>query len=331
MKKRKYVIYKRGRSLQLGRVVSKSKDAVVVSDDSFGNIPHFKKIEEVPAEDIVLDLGSNPHPGRVYGKDLSNIYLGTKKVGSLGQVAFFGKPTKKAVKNLALASSVVYKRLKKYKIEELLNHNVYWHVVNTLPGKYAGKYEVIVKQGTKTEIITFTLNGYDASDYAYILTHELGHVAHYNYIMAETGLEAAWLAMYAKSKQSKIINNADCERLLKLVLNDSERPSLNIKLLEEDDKVLLKQILKQIKRIHNLTIKELDALWFGNKSEHIEEVWAKVVPYVEDSPVLNEYALKNHKELFAESFAFYIGGTKLPTRLQKLMDRSMRVLRRDLK
>lgn len=320
--KKQYVIYKEANKHHLGKVHAASKSKMIVINEKYGNITHLRTTKEIDKGQVILNLGSKPYPGKVYGVDLEHIYLGKKDIPNLGEVGFFYKPEKKVVKNLSKAASVVSKRLAKHKLKRLMDHDVYWHLQGK-SGKYAGKYTRLNKGGTLTEIITFCVENYNASDYAYILTHELGHVAHFNYVKEDSKLDASWLALYAKSKEGKLLSRKVCEDIRDKVVIEDEPPSKASKLLDEDDKKHFNQIIKQTKRLHNLGLKELDVLWFGNKLDKIREVWATVVPYSDEEPILNEYALKNYEELFAEAFAFHIGGIKLPSSIQKLMEKTV--------
>jgi len=46
------------------------------------------------------------------------------------------------------------------------------------------------------------------------------------------------------------------------------------------------------------------------------------------SPILTEYALKNYKELLAETFAFYVLKKKFPKELHDLMEKSISFVRK---
>lgn len=320
--KKRYVIYKIANRNYLGRVHASEGSSMVVVNENYGNIPHLRTVQEIEKDQVILDLGSKPHPGKVYGVDLEHLYLGKRNLPHLGEVGLFYKPKKKVLRNLNTAASVVRKRLKKRNLEALMDHNIYWHLQGKAK-KYAGKYTRLNRQGTLTEIITFCVENYDASDYAYILTHELGHVMHYNYVKDDSKLDAAWMALYTKSKEVKLVSKKDCEAVRDLVVNEDGTPSQAVKLLDEEARKNFDQIIKQMKRLHNLGLKELDVLWFGNQLDKIRELWATVVPYSDEEPILNEYALKNYEELFAEAFAFYIGGVKLPKAIHRLMEKTV--------
>jgi hypothetical protein len=58
--------------------------------------------------------------------------------------------------------------------------------------------------------------------------------------------------------------------------------------------------------------------------DDIRGLWPlRNIPRKELAPIVSEYATKNHKELFAESFAYLLTGKKLPEPIVRLLEKSI--------
>jgi hypothetical protein len=102
---------------------------------------------------------------------------------------------------------------------------------------------------------------------------------------------------------------------------------------EDDDKANLKLVFRWMAQVRGLSVRDLDTMW-GEEGEGADKVVAllpsDVIHSKDIRPTVSEYATKNYKELFAESFAFRATGKELPKSVSALLDKSIPVARNAL-
>ena len=108
------------------------------------------------------------------------------------------------------------------------------------------------------------------------------------------------------------------------LLSQQDNPSDFKSTLAEEEALAYKWILRTIQSVHGLSVKELDFLFEAGMLDDIKKLWpVRTIPRKELEPIVSEYATKNYKELFAETFAFYFTKKKLPEPLKRLLEKSM--------
>lgn len=285
-------------------------------------LPNQRTTLTVPAKQIVLNLGPNPSPGKIYGLDVTNLYRGRKEHDDFGTINWFYKPQDKEVgKELDKAMTKVAKKLAKHKLEFLLEEIV-WEVLRFHKEKYAGMY-IRSKAEKVNPRIQIRPEIMPASEYPYVLYHELGHHLHREFVTSKK-LNALWLKVFSTSIKVKTIKKETSLELLTKLLDQEDLPSDFKGQLDEEDALSFKWIIRTIGSHNQLSIKELDTLWEADMKDEIKKVWpSRTISHKELAPVLTEYATKSYYELFAESFAYYMCGKDMPEALNRLIEKSI--------
>lgn len=294
------------------------------------HIPELKKSVEHPIKSVVVDLGKDPIPGKVYNQDLNKLFKGKKEVKHFGEFYFFYKPSKETFKNLSKASRIVAKRLKKLGIYDVLSNNIYWEVEPATGQKYAGMYKRTANKDFVLHQISIRPETMAPTDYPYVLCHELGHLLHFNYLERNTELEAKWIDAYNKSVKRLTVSKEDLQDILSILMEGEVKPSRLRAELDEEQRQKYQLILKQIRSSHKLGPRDLDVLFTSGLRETLKDIWPKTIPNYEPQPILTDYAMVNFKELIAESFAFYLTGKEIPKALKQLVERSISYIKTQL-
>jgi hypothetical protein len=320
-----YIIGKRrgetSTNLFFGKVESITKGIAygVVEKDS-----HIKTLRagfEIPVRDIVTDLGSAPHPGRVYGLEVTHRFVGRKIHDFFGSVCFMYKPPKSVSEKLFEAFDASSKILTKAGLPP--PENAVWEINSSeTSSKWAGYYKHSSKPeknphrfSIRPESVPQTVG-----DLTYVILHEYAHYLQANHATGKK-LNARWIRLFNTSIKLQTIERSVSERLLKSLLDGNERPSDFRGQLEEEDRNAFNWIIRAVAKDHSVSIKELDLLFEAQYHDDIAGVWPKVTLNKKDlTPVVSEYATKNYHELFAEAISFYFTKKKLPESVVKLVE-----------
>jgi hypothetical protein len=275
----------------------------------------------VDVKDVVVVLGPTPHPGKVYGADVTNLFRARKDHDDFGPIHFFYKPEKEIVKDLWISMSKVSKRLDKHGLGFLLQ-DIMWEVQRFNGEKYAGCY--ISSRNEKVPVrIQFRPESVPATEYAYVLLHELGHHLHLEFIKSKK-LNAYWLKLFNTSIKVVSVRKDLSKQLLERLLDQDAVPSDFKRDLDEEEALAFKWIIRTISTVSALSIKDLDTLFEAGFKDEVAKVWpVRNIPRKELAPVISEYSTKNVKELFAEVFAFHMTGKKLPDAVVRLLEKSI--------
>jgi hypothetical protein len=287
---------------------------------------------EVPLSAVMMNVGPDPFPGKVYGYDLSYLFRRYRAVPALGDVAFFCKVTKDEVTQLREAAASLYRRLTKAKLDFVFDDPVSYEVVSKqYAGKWAGMYSRAKKEGDSHRIqVTLDKSRLETSsigNYEYVLAHEIGHHVHYQYVKGTSPADAAWIRAYQETVRPLMVDSKLVKTFLEHLLHERSVRSL-IAETEADLQPQLKRVLKEVRSSAGLGPRELDRLLEVHKDDDLQKAWPQSgLMLSEKHPSVTEYALKNYHELFAESFAFYLLGRELPKKLTKLMEHSLSLAR----
>ena len=279
---------------------------------------------EIPVKDIVVQLGENPQPGKVYGQEVGHRFVGRKIHDFFGPVAFFYRPDKKISLKLWEAFDTAAKVIQKAGLPQP-EHTI-WEVVAPEPKtKWAGYFKFAPKAektlhrfSIKPEAVPTTVG-----DLVYVIIHEYAHYLHALHVTGHK-INAKWIRLFNTSVKVQKIDRSTIERLCRNMLSGEDPPSAFRGQLEEEDMLAFNWIIRSIKADQAISIKELDVLFDVGYKDEINALWPKVDLNKKDlRPVVSEYATVNYKELFAESFAFYFGKRKLPENVVKLVEASI--------
>lgn len=342
MKPKDYVIVKEGERARpvLVRVTAVKGDTV---HGRLEKDPHIKPIPiEVGLDSVLVNLGPNPHPGKVYGHDLSFLFNSTKDMGPYGSMHFFTKVEPEVLDKFKEGAKEVFALLKKSRLDFLLEQDLVWQVVSRqTAGKYGGWFQPakVNDEGVNTSAprisITLdeeTLGSSSIGKYSYVISHELGHYLHNNWLSASRKFDRAWISAFSETVRPKQVSTETMKTLLDNFIASQVSTSAFMSTLEEDDQEAFRHALKEVKRTTHLSSKDLNALAEEESTaEVVRKSWPRKGVLTNLAPVMTEYALKNYYELFAETFAFWLLGRKIPKDLHNLMEQSVSFCRKSYK
>lgn len=272
--------------------------------------------------DIVVVLGPDPYPGKVYGFDVGVVHRKRLTHKQFGDVHFFYKPEKKILDALNESMTKVASKLNKQGLGFLIDNVVYEVQPYHGTGKYAGMF-IKSKKDDVQDRVWIRPEIMPESEYPYVWHHELGHRLHLRFCTS-TKLNAQWLKLYATSIKAVTIKKDKAQQLLDLLIDGQECPSDFKRGLDEEDALAFKWLVRTIQQVNGLSLKDLDTLFEADMKDEIKKVWpVRSISHKELAPIVSEYATVNVRELFAECFAFYMTGKKLPEPIVKLLERSI--------
>lgn len=320
-----YIIGKRrgeeSTHLFFGKVESISKGIVYGVVEKNSHIKTMRAGFEIPTRDVVTVLGSDPHPGKVYGLDVTQRFHGRKIHDFFGPICFLYKPPKAVSEKLWEALDHSAKLLTRAGLPAPENHT--WEVHSSaVPSKWAGYYKNSRKPEKDPHRIAIRPESVPqtVTDLSYVILHEYAHYLHANHATGKK-LNARWIRVFNTSIKLQTIERSISERLLKSLLQGTERPSDFRGQLDEEERNAFNWIIRAVAKDHVVSIKELDLLFEAQYHDDIAGLWPKVTLNKKDlTPVVSEYATKNYHELFAESVSFHLIKRKLPDGVTKLVE-----------
>jgi hypothetical protein len=278
---------------------------------------------EAPVKNIVINLGPEPFPGKVYGHDVSTLYKGRKTHDFFGPLYFFYTMEEEAKKSLIGAFDKVARILEKNKLSFMADpQTCIWEIVPANGEKYAGMYKRSKNPEKSPHRLHIRPEVMPSVDFPYVIYHELGHHLHSEYMTGKK-LNAQWVQLHATTIAVTSIRKEKSQELLDNLLAQEDSPSNFKSNLSEEDTLIYKLILKHINQQHNVSVKELDILFEADYKDEIRGVWpTRGIAKKDLAPIVSEYATKNYRELFAESVAYRLTGKKLPKAVESLLDKS---------
>lgn len=322
---------KEGTSLFFGKVESVKNGIVYGVKEKDSHVPGKRTAFEIPKKDVLIDLGANPHPGSVYGQEVTSRFEGRKHHDYFGPINFLYKPATDVTKKLMEAFDHAASVLQKAKI--VAPQNSIWEIRSKdVKGKWAGFYARSKAPEKNPHRFSIRPESVPVSviEMAYVILHEMGHHVHSEYLTSPKA-NAHWVRVFNTSIKLQTIKKEQSQNVLELLLDGEERPSDFKTGLDEEQRNTFNWIIRTIKADHSLSIKELDLLFEAGYKEDIRSVWPKVTLNKKDlKPVLSEYATVSYRELWAETFAYHFTKRKMPEGLAKLLDKSLSVARANM-
>lgn len=327
---------------ELDYVVAQMKDSKPflaqikeINSDGFVVIPDTLRYRdlrtvEITKRDILVRLGKEPKPGKVYGVDVSNVYRKSILHDVWGSIHFFVKPTKEQMKMLKLALDFTAKKLDK---EGLLNYTDRFQTeIRAKKGKYAGMYQHSKEDG-KSLVWYAPECAPDQKAMNGIIFHEYGHVLRFHGL-TRVKPRARWQRLFQQSVAPVIVSKKWLADLLAAIKaeGESER-SLGsiIKEVQGDDDeaaAYVKALSRWMRQIHHAGPRDLEVLWQARDLATLESLWpSSSIDTSKLKPIISEYATKNVEECWAESFMFRMLGAKLPSHVDSLLDKSLTIIK----
>jgi hypothetical protein len=313
-----------GVSYFFGKVEAVKKGTVYGVIEKNAHIKSLRKGFEIPERDVVVDLGTKPTPGKVYGQEVGSRFSGRKTHDFFGPICFMYSPKTAVAQKLWSAFDEAAAIIKRAKLPP--PSNSVWEVQSLeIKSKWAGYYKH--SRNPEKDPHRFSIRPESVpqtvGDLVYVILHEYAHWVHAN-LATGNQLNAKWIRLFNTSIKLQTIKREQSASILKQMLSGVEKPSDFRGQLDEGDRNAFNWIIRTIKADHAVSIRELDLLFEAEFKDDLEALWPKTTLNKKDlKPVVSEYATTNFSELFAESFAFHFCKKKLPESVSKLVEKTL--------
>lgn len=270
---------------------------------------------------IVAVLGTKPSPGSAYGVVIEP-YLRTLAHEFWGNVHLHSWLKKEERTSLKKALTDVGKKLTRNKLDGFLDAGNLEVEVRPPKGKYTGMYYYRIKNGDNMDRMVLRPKMGVPMDY--VVAHESGHGVWYRLMTPQQ--QARWVKMYHSYTKMKAFEPHHIRKLRDDYIKDSVGIRDFRGQLEEAQVLLFDNLIGSLCGNTRLTTRHLDLLAETGELETIKDVWPL---HVEDSDfeiALTEYGTKNPEEFFAESFAYWLLGMKLPKRIAAAMEKTVKAI-----
>ena len=299
----------------LGKVEKVNPLVVRMQPDVFG----IQKTAEIPRNAVICSVGSSPVSGKVYGVDLSNIYRTSVPMGRFGRLHYFCAPDKSVRKAIRHSFGIVAKKLDAKKLDSFFDEQILFDVKHM---KSAGLFV----SGDSDQHIPchICIDPYNVTleELPHCILHEIGH---YFFTKLDEEWQFKWATLYANYVKMDRYTSKEM-KILKSNFIDSGLSFAEFKKqLEDVDQTYFVMVQKHLQRCFKLSPAQLQALYEENPEVVISKFPTSVQKVQYDVPV-SQYATKSYHELFAESFAYHLSGTKLPNPIDALLVNTLRML-----
>lgn len=273
--------------------------------------PYDEVVLEFLRDQVVCNLGTDPAPGNLYGQQIEPFFR--TAVSSAGSVHFFYRVSKKEKDSLIDTLNKVYDKMKTKGLRDIFPLTIECRPVK---GNTYGSYKV----GKKGDNDVMCLRPSIECDLNHVVFHELGHPV-WKHLFTET-TRAKWIRAYHKQVKVSRLTARDSRSLLKKVMADRLVLKDFAANLEDDSKIVLKEIVKHIKKVHGLSPRDIDTMILAD--EDITEFWPTTDMEVSEiRSDVSDYSKKSPEEFFSEIFSFYMIRKDIPERVKKLLEKSL--------
>ena len=275
---------------------------------SSGDVVTFSK------KDVVANLGSRPQFGTAYG---AKVEVVRKKFSHdwFGKIRIFASclDDDKLMADFKTHLRTAEKMVRKQRLPQL----PLLFDVRHQAGKYAGMYK---HRRGNLDVLTVRVAENDVNeDYIkYIVAHEYAHGVWCRHVPAK--IKRKWIYLYHQATTVKTVGKRELEQLLE-DLKTAGSVNAFKKELETDDRKLLAAVFKHVKATHQLDHHHVQLLL--SLEEEIDFLWPTQIEIGNADLVLTSYAEVSPEELFAESFALWMTGKKLPKQVQNAVEKTM--------
>lgn len=307
---------------RVSRIVRGIAEGTIEKNQHLGG-SHVKTFE-IPLKSILVDLGTDPAFGSVYGFEVTNRFYKKKHHDYFGSICFMYHVDKEAARKIFGAFDRAAAILKKAGFVLPADKCVWQINHRETKGKWAGYYQ----HTTDTDKLPFQFaikpESLPDSEFVYVVLHEVAHFLHKT-ALTGSKINARWIRLFNTSIKLKSFKRELMTSLLDELLAGEERPSDFKSGLDEEQTLAFNWALRVIRADHAVSVRELDILFEAEDKDEIRKLWPQRTIHKKDlSPVVSEYATKNYHELFAESIAFYLSKTKkLPQPIVNLVEKSL--------
>ena len=312
---RTFVIARKDGKFFLAESLRRHNDHVRVIPEKNRWLPNGYTEVDIPYEDIVAELGSDPAIGKAYGQDVEPW---RKTIESKwGSIHFFKKYSKSDMITIKKAMDDVYGRL---------GDNTSFLPIDVefrqFRGKMAGYYRRNTKKSDVMALMPVDDDGIDFSTLVDIMLHESAHGIWYN--LVSDYMRAQWIEAYEDYLKVNEYSMKDLDGMYTtLVQYETIQDCFND--LDDTERDFLRSCLRSMGLSRKLRRQNIDMLLRAGKLS--KKYWPQYPLSLPNNQqiVLTEYANKNVEEFFAEAFRMYLNdeewvGNK---RLKKLVRATM--------
>lgn len=278
------------------------------------------KLTRVPEDQVILNLGTNPEEGSVYGCKI--LLRHGQSVEPWGPVFnYIDGITDEQMKGIHTGTKKVYELYKGLGLDGIFPLRIELHPVK---GKYDGDYTTVNLAKEPMDKVRYRPKEPQNVNYImHLAAHEFAHGLQNRLMTDEFHVE--WIKLYHAHLVEGV---ATTKQLSKLYRNVAKKGSFELARasLSEDEEAQLDAVLAYIHENHYLDFERIERMLAGGVD--IQPLWPTTelpVNYME-SPI-GEYSQKNPAEFFCESVRLYLMKEKLPKQIQKLVERTFTAMR----
>jgi hypothetical protein len=284
------------------------------------------KNAEFEAKNIVCVLGDKPAAGSSYGC-LIEPYRTTLVHPTWGNVhVHMGLKSEQKV-SIKAALDKTAKRLKDAGLLPFLNLGAVELELRPPKGKYNGMYHFKQKvDKAQDRLILRPQEGYGLD---YVILHEAGHGVWFRLLSPQ--IHARWIKLYNNYTKLKEFEPHHFRKLRDSYIEASVSIGEFKGQLEEDQAILFDNLIGTLCSSTRLTRQNLNTLADTQGLDAIKKDWPTYVNDTDFEIAVTEYGTKNVEELFAESFAFYMTGQKLPKRINTVLEKTLAYAKQNAK
>jgi hypothetical protein len=295
-----------------------TKDNMVLCDKQSIKRDDYGQAVELEHDSIIANLGDDPKPGRAYGIGCEPV-LSRIATKGFGYIYFLRKLPKREKRLIVKTFNKAFVKFKKLGILPYKAFNIYvmpYKKSSMMTGSYLS-----YRSETKADELTLFTESYSSlRDVRYVVFHELSHAVWFSRLDAD--IRADWIEAYDANIE-KLKFGGNKLKSIRQALKEVGKISLLRKMLDEDDREVLKEILRFIARVHKLDPTNIDELLSVGRS--IRGIWPDdPVELSKKITIISEYANTNPEEYFAEAMGFFLVGEKLPKSIKALVDSTLK-------
>lgn len=315
-----YIIVRKGAKYKLGFAHNPERNACYLEETLNTDEP---EVFEYDAKTLIAVLGKDPEIGSAFGVYIEPQRSEVEHV--LGKLFYYRKMNKLEKKAFKWALDQAVKVLEENKLDGVIP--VGRIEVRNKKGKYAGHY-VIRRKGTEVsdKIVFHPQVMEDAKYNLYVVLHEFAHALWYRKMSED--YHARWLVSYNEHIVVSKAKKSQLESMLKKLVESQDNLREFVKNMGEDieSKALFREVLSYLKRMHKLSPQDINLLLTHN-SALLGEIWPTSASLSESNHPISAYAATKVEEFFAEAVSHYLTGQKLPGKIDKLLQKTIKHIR----
>lgn len=314
-----YIIVRVGSKCKLGFAHNPERNTCYLEETLQSDEPIVFEYDE---KTLIACLGADPEIGTAFGVHIEP--QRSEQEHEIGPIIYHRKLKKEEKKAFKWGLDKAVATLKEHKLDDVLP--IKRVELRNKKGKYAGHYAIKRKGTETTDKIVFHPQVLEDPKYnLYIALHELAHALWFRKISDE--FRARWLVSYNEHTHVNKAKKSHMESLLKqLIESQASIREFQKELQDDEDKALFREVMVYLKRHHKLSPQDVNLLLTHN-SQVLGEIWPTSASLSESELPVSAYAATSVEEMFAESMAYFLTGQKLPKKIDKLVQKTIKHIR----